>query len=169
MMKLPEDTDSDQSAISGGPHAWRVVISVPDQRLRLLRGNILEAEYPVSTSRFGLGSEPGSYKTPLGRFRIFEKFGDAAPVGAAFVERRQTGEIVEQGGELDRILTRILWLDGCDPGNANTRDRYIYLHGTNQENAIGTPASHGCIRLRSQDLVDLYDRIPCGTDVEIVG
>ncbi|MFY8215742.1 MAG: L,D-transpeptidase [Chthoniobacterales bacterium] len=169
MFKLPEDSDPDQSAISAEPVACKVIISVPEQSLRLMRGDSVEAEYPVSTSRFGLGSEPGSYKTPLGRFRVFEKFGDGAPLGAVFKERQQTGEVVGQGGDEDRILTRILWLEGCDPDNANTRDRYIYLHGTNQEIAIGTPASHGCVRLRSQDLVDLYDRVPPGTSVEIVG
>lgn len=168
MFKLPDDRDPDQPAISADAFAWRVVISVQDQLMRLMRDGVLQAEYPVSTSRFGVGYDPGSYKTPLGRFVVCEKIGDAAPVGMQFVSRQQTGEIIAQGGDEDRILTRILWLEGCDPENANTRERYIYVHGTNQESAIGTPASHGCIRMRGDDLVELYDRIPCGTPVEIV-
>lgn len=166
MKTVSEEPHPDQYAISD--ITLKVVVSVSDQMLRILRGGDVEAEYPVSTSRYGLGSEEGSYKTPVGRFRIFEKVGDGAPAGAVFVGRQPTGEIAPQGGEADHILTRILWLDGCDPTNANTRDRYIYLHGTNQEALIGEPASHGCIRLRANDIIELYEKLDRGAPVEIV-
>ena len=138
------------------------------QVLEVWEYGLLQATYPVSTSRFGLGSEPGSYKTPLGRFSIREKIGEGAPVGAVFKGRIFTGQIAEQGGEEDHILTRILWLHGLDPENANTHDRYIYIHGTNQESLLGTPASHGCIRMHHDDLITLFDRVPSGTPLEIV-
>jgi lipoprotein-anchoring transpeptidase ErfK/SrfK len=84
-----------------------------------------------------------------------------------FRSRIATGKVAEQGGEEDLVLTRILWLEGLDPQNANTRQRYIYIHGTNQEHLIGTPASHGCIRLRNEDMIDLFGRVHEGTHVEI--
>ncbi len=166
MKIVSEEPHPDQCAISDS--ALKVVVSVSDQMLRILRGGYVEAEYPVSTSKYGVGSEEGSYKTPVGRFRIFEKMGDDAPPGAIFIGRQLTGEIAPQGGEGDHILTRILWLDGCEPSNANTLERYIYLHGTNQEALIGTPASHGCIRLRANDIIELYAKLDRGTPMEIV-
>ncbi len=144
-------------------------VHVPAQRLDLLRGDTVLASYPVSTSKFGLGSEPGSFRTPLGRFVVDARIGDGAPAWAVFKSRQPTGEIAHPGWEGDGILTRILWLHGLDPHNANTRDRYIYLHGTNEEHLIGTPASHGCIRLRNADIIDLFARVPAGTPVEILG
>lgn len=143
-------------------------IEVAHQALHLVEeGRILES-YPVSTSKFGLGFEEGSFRTPTGRFRIAEKIGDGAPSGMVFRSRVATGSLSEQGGEDDLVLTRILWLEGLDPENANTRERYIYIHGTNQEHLIGTPSSHGCIRLRNGDMIDLFGRIPVGTPVEIL-
>ncbi|MEO8205796.1 MAG: L,D-transpeptidase [Chthoniobacterales bacterium] len=123
--------------------------------------------YTISTSRFGLGSEEGSFKTPTGNFVIAEKFGNGAPLFASFKSRLFTGEIAAPGGEEDLILTRILWLNGVDENNANTYSRYVYIHGTNQEHLLGTPASHGCIRMRNQDIAELYDQIPEGTPVKI--
>jgi lipoprotein-anchoring transpeptidase ErfK/SrfK len=125
------------------------------------------ATWLVSTSRFGLGFEEGSFRTPTGRFMIAEKIGEDAPAGMIFRSRLATGKVAEQGGEEDLVLTRILWLEGLDPQNANTRQRYIYIHGTNQEHLIGTAASHGCIRLRNDDMIDLFDRVREGTHVEI--
>lgn len=144
-------------------------VDVGKQTLELLEGGLISASYPVSTSKFGLGFEEGSFRTPTGRFRIAEKIGDGAPLGMIFRSRAPTGTVSQQGGSEDLVLTRILWLEGLDPENANTRERYIYIHGTNQEALIGTPASHGCIRLRNEDLVDLFGRIPEGTPVEILG
>ena len=123
--------------------------------------------YPISTSRFGLGSEPGSYKTPLGRFRVAEKHGQGAPLWAEFKSRLFTGEISEPGGDEDKVLSRILWLDGLDPENANSKDRYIYIHGTNQEHLLGTAASHGCVRMRNDDIAELFENVPVNTLVEI--
>lgn len=143
-------------------------VHVPDQRMDVVEGGSVVASYPVSTSKFGLGFEPGSYRTPTGRFAICEKIGDGAPMWAVFKSRIPTGDVSPPGGEEDGILTRILWLDGLDPENANTRERYIYIHGTNQESLLGSPASHGCVRMRNADIVDLFPRVAPGTLVEIV-
>ena len=151
----------------------KIRISIAAQRLDLLEpgdaGRTL-ASFPVSTSGAGTGTEPGSNKTPLGRFAIAEKIGADAPLGAVFVSREPTGEIApfaSPGDPRDRITTRILWLDGLDPANANTRERYIYIHGTNHEEAIGTPCSHGCVRMRNTDIAALFDRVEPGTEVAI--
>jgi lipoprotein-anchoring transpeptidase ErfK/SrfK len=144
-----------------------LLVDVARQVLEMMEGEVIKATWPVSTSRFGLGFEEGSFRTPTGRFRIAEKIGDGAPAGMIFRSRIATGKVADQGGEEDLVLTRILWLEGLDPHNANTRQRYIYIHGTNQEHLIGTPASHGCIRLRNNDMIDLFDRVNEGTHVEI--
>lgn len=123
--------------------------------------------WPISTSKFGMGSEPGSMKTPLGKFRICEKIGEGARPWAVFKSREPTGEIASPGGESDGVLTRILWLDGLEPDNANTRERYIYIHGTNQEHLVGSPASHGCIRMKNDDVIELFGIVGAGTRVEI--
>jgi hypothetical protein len=144
-----------------------IVIEIEHQVLKLRTGLHLTASYPISSSRFGLGSEEGSFRTPTGRFRICDKIGTGAPRGMVFKGRIPTGEIATPGGEEDHVLTRILWLEGLDEENRNTRDRYIYIHGTNQEELIGTPASHGCIRLKNHEMIDLYDRVATGTEVHI--
>jgi lipoprotein-anchoring transpeptidase ErfK/SrfK len=144
-----------------------LLVDVARQVLEMIEGDAVSATWPVSTSRFGLGFEEGSFRTPTGRFRIAEKIGEGAPAGMIFRSRIATGKVAEQGGDEDLVLTRILWLEGLDPQNANTRQRYIYIHGTNQENLIGTPASHGCIRLRNNDIIDLFDRVREGNHVEI--
>ncbi len=142
-------------------------ISVRDQRLTLKSGERSVRTYPVSTSRFGLGSEEGSLKTPLGQFCVAEKFGTGAPVGTVFKNREPVGLQVEHPPEDDLVLSRILWLDGVEAHNANTRDRFIYIHGTNHEQEIGKPASHGCVRMKNADLVELFDLIEPGTPVLI--
>ena len=145
----------------------QIRIHVPSQTLDLIDENDVIRCYAISTSRFGIGSETGSYKTPEGRFRVAEKIGEGAPPGEIFVGRAPTGRIGVEGDEHDHVQTRILWLEGLDPENANTHDRYIYIHGTNAESQIGTPASFGCVRLSNLDIIDLYDRVPVGTPVEI--
>jgi len=145
----------------------RLRVDVARQVMEVFSGASLLKTYPVSTSKFGLGSEPGSYKTPLGRFKISEKIGGDAPLRMAFKSRQPT-KIVDGEGEEDLILTRILWLSGLDPENANTYERYIYIHGTNQESHIGTPASHGCIRMKNRDIAELFGEIPDGALVEVV-
>src|SRR5438046_5085026 len=146
-----------------------IVISTRDQKLAVLdRGNLL-ATYPVSTSKFGLGDWPGSRFTPLGQLRIAEKIGDNALPGAVFKDRRRTGEIVLANSPgRDPIVTRILWLRGLEAQNANAFSRDIYIHGTPEERRIGTPASYGCIRMRSSDIIQLYDIVGTGAAVTIV-
>jgi len=143
-------------------------ISVSRQTLTLREADG-EIVYPVSTSRYGLGTEAGSFKTPLGRFEITEKIGTGAAAGAVFKSRVPTGEMGDASNPDDLVQTRILWLHGLDAENANTHGRYIYIHGTNHEEAIGTPASHGCIRMRNVDVIELFDRVDEGARVIIEG
>jgi lipoprotein-anchoring transpeptidase ErfK/SrfK len=143
-------------------------VDVESQMLTLWVDGGVRGRWPVSTSRFGLGFEPGSFKTPTGRFAVAEKIGAGAPLWSEFKSRIATGRLAEPGGEEDGVLTRILWLEGLDPENANTRERYIYFHGTNREDLIGTPASHGCVRMRNAEMVELFDLVPEGAVVEIV-
>ena len=147
----------------------KILISIARQEMevRTSRGKP-HATYPISTSRFGLGSEPGSNRTPLGKFRIQEKIGAGSLWGTIFSSRQAIGlwsPAFET--DLDLITTRILWLDGLEKHNANTHDRYIYIHGTNHEDALGTPASHGCIRMANWHIVELFELVEPGTRVEI--
>ncbi len=146
---------------------WDIHVDTARQVVDLLLNGRLVKSWPASTSRFGTGFTEGSNKTPTGRFRISEKIGDGAPAWMEFKGRIQTGTISEPGGDHDAILTRILWLEGLDPVNSNTKDRYIYFHGTNREDLIGMAASHGCVRMRNADIVELFDTVPCGTNVSI--
>lgn len=143
-------------------------VDVGAQTLRVTRGRKVLAEFPVSTSKFGLGSEEGSHRTPTGRFVVREKIGAGEPPWTIFRSRVSTGLRAEAGGQEDHVLTRILTLDGIDPDNANTLARYVYIHGTNQEHLVGTPASHGCVRLRNADMVALHDIVEPGAAVTIV-
>jgi L,D-transpeptidase YbiS len=145
----------------------KIHISVSQQRLTLKSGKERLGSYPVSTSRFGLGTEEGSMKTPTGRFRIAEKIGDGMPVGTVFKGRQPAKATKAMMREEDLVMTRILWLDGLDPGNANTHERFIYIHGTNHEESLGEPASHGCIRMRGTDLVELFELVDVNTPVAI--
>src|SRR5437667_2606772 len=122
---------------------------------------------PVWSSRFGLGTEPGSNKTPLGKFRISDKIGADAPPGTIFVGRVPLGPNHELPATEDLVLSRILWLDGFERANANTRDRFIYIHGTKHEDKIGQPNSHGCIRMRNADVIELFELVDVGTPVTI--
>jgi lipoprotein-anchoring transpeptidase ErfK/SrfK len=142
-------------------------ISVRDQRLDLLSGDEILLSYPVSTSRYGLGSEEGSMKTPLGRFTIAEKIGEGLASGTVLRSRIPLAPEDPAPPTDDLVLSRILWLGGREAHNANTRDRFIYIHGTNHEEAIGKPASHGCIRMKNADLIALFDRVPLGAEVII--
>jgi hypothetical protein len=135
-----------------------VVISVPQQKMALLDNGVLIGTYPISTSKFAIGDWPGSRGTPLGELEIAEKIGGNAPSGAVFKDRRRTGEVlVPDAPGRDPIVTRILWLRGREAQNANAYGRYIYIHGTPEERNIGKPASYGCIRMRSRDVIQLYD------------
>ena len=140
-------------------------------------GDQLIRQYPVSTAANGAGEASGSYRTPRGRHRIAEKIGAGQPLGAAFTARVPTGEIWTPALDADNpgrdwILTRILWLEGLEPGknqggNVDTHNRYIYIHGTHEEHRIGTPASHGCIRMKNADVAELFDLVETGTEVRI--
>jgi L,D-transpeptidase YbiS len=145
----------------------RIHVSVPKQQLTLRRGRKIVRRYPVSTSRFGLGSEQGSNKTPLGRFRISDKIGDEMPLGTIFLGRAPLGPDDPLPQTNDLVLSRILWLDGIEQHNANTRERFIYIHGTRHEEKIGQPDSHGCIRMRNADVIELFDLVDVGTPVTI--
>ena len=145
----------------------QIRIHVPSQTLDLLDGETLLRRYVVSTSRFGLGAEEGSNKTPTGHFRIAEKHGDGVAAGEILISRQPTGTFGQEGDDHDHVQTRVLWLEGVEPENANTYSRYIYIHGTNAESHLGTPASMGCIRMSNGDVIDLYDRVDVGTAVEI--
>ena len=147
----------------------QIVVSTREQKLALIdRGNVL-AIYPVSTSKFGLGDWRGSRFTPLGKLVVATKIGDDAPPGAVFKDRRRTGEIVAPDSPgRDPIVTRILWLRGLEAQNANAFYRDIYIHGTPEERRIGTPASYGCIRMRSSDIIQLYNIVGSGAAVTIV-
>ncbi|MEP6938011.1 MAG: L,D-transpeptidase [Chthoniobacterales bacterium] len=142
-------------------------VSIADQRLRLKRGARTTRSFPVSTSRFGNGTDEGSMKTPLGRFRIAEKIGAEMPPGTVFKGRKPMDPSITYPRSEDLILTRILWLDGLDRENANTLNRFIYIHGTIHEDKIGKPASHGCIRMREADLLHLFDHVEVDTPVVI--
>jgi len=146
----------------------KIHITVSGQQLELQdgEGRVLKS-FPVSTSLYGIGSEPGSFKTPAGRFSISEKIGDGAIPGAVFKSRVPTGEIGSEENPDDLVQTRILRLNGLDAGNANTFERYIYIHGTNHESSIGLPVSHGCIRMRNDDVIELFEAVEVNTEVQI--
>ena len=143
-------------------------VSVADQRLLLTDQGQPVATYPISTSKFGLSSRPGSYGTPLGKHRVAKKIGHGLPHGAVFKSRRFTGEVlpVDAPGR-DPIVTRILWLTGKERHNSNSFGRFIYIHGTPEERNIGLPVSYGCIRMRSRDVVALFERVGTGARVDI--
>ena len=140
-------------------------------------GDLLLRQYVVSGARNGPGSQNGSECTPLGRHRIAEKIGAGLPLCSAFRAREWTGEIwtPELNDEFpgrDWILTRILWLDGLEAGrnrggSVDTHARYIYIHGTHEAHKLGTPASHGCIRMKNEDIAELFDLVKVGTEVRI--
>ena len=146
-----------------------VVISVKDQKLALLDREKLVAIYPVSTSKYGLGDWRGSYRTPLGEMEIAQKVGDGMPPGTVFKDRRRTGEIVlPNAAGRDPIVSRILWLRGLEPQNANAFGRDIYIHGTPEERNLGLPVSYGCVRMSSNDVIKLYEMVGLGAEVTIV-
>lgn len=147
----------------------KIFISVRDQKILVVKNGEPIKAYPVSTSRFGLGSQSGSYRTPLGNHVIAMKIGEGAPEGAVFKSRRQTGVILRPNAKgRDPIVTRILWLSGKESHNLNTFRRLIYIHGTPVEKEIGRPVSYGCIRMKSKDIIDLYRRVSEGTEVKII-
>lgn len=146
----------------------RLEVSIDDQLLHVFQGDELLRSFPVSTAAKGVGCQAGSHRTPTGNFRISEKIGDGAPVGTIFRARQPVG-LWEKDitSDNDLILSRILRIEGLDAENANTFDRFIYLHGTNREDLIGTPSSHGCIRLSNADMIELFDFVEPGVPLTI--
>ena len=157
------------NCLSYSPPAKKMVVSVADQRLVVFdEDGDPEKSYPVSTSKFGLGDKPGSKKTPIGTMVVREKVGEGAQAGTVFKGRRPTGEVIRPNAPgRDPIVSRILWLGGADATTKNAYSRYIYIHGTAEESRVGHPASYGCIRMRSVDVIDLYDDVGVGSTVEV--
>ena len=156
----------------------RIEISIPKQSLALFENGRELRRYSVSTSRNGPGEQRGSFCTPRGEHIVRAKIGAGHPVDTVFVRRRPTGEIwtpelTERFPGRDWILTRILWLSGCEPGKNRLREvdtmrRYIYIHGSPDSVAMGKPGSIGCIRMRNRDIVELFELVPPGTQVTVV-
>lgn len=160
------------------PNNMKIEISISEQSLKLLDDqDKVTSIYLVSTALKGAGEQKNSYCTPRGRHIIRAKIGKDAPVNSVFRGRRPTGEIwtPELGAQhpgRDWILTRILWLSGCEPGfnrlgNVDSMQRYIYIHGTPDIEPMGKPGSHGCVRMRNSDVMALFDLVPVGTPVVI--
>ena len=156
----------------------KLLVSVARQSMSLVNdAGVLIKEYPISTAKAGVGEISGSYQTPRGRHIIRAKIGAGQPENTVFVRRRPTGELwtpelAEQHPGRDWILTRILWLSGCEPGfnrlgDHDTMRRYVYIHGSPDSAEMGKPGSHGCIRMRNADIVELFERIPCYSEVLI--
>jgi lipoprotein-anchoring transpeptidase ErfK/SrfK len=147
----------------------KMIVSVRDQTMLLVRDGNPVKTYKISTSKFGIGDRPGSNCTPLGRLQVAKKIGDKAPIGGVFKSRRPTGEVLKPNAPgRDPVVTRILWLTGTESRNQNAFRRTIYIHGTPEENRLGSPASYGCIRMGSRDVADLYNRIGTGADVFVI-
>lgn len=161
-----------------------IIIDISEQKLSLYRScklwenKLVESNfiisYRVSTSKYGIGSQARSNKTPLGLHRIEEKIGANAPAGMIFKARQNTGKIaqINQAGAGDLVTTRIMWLKGLEPNKnqgagIDSYQRYIYIHGTVEENKIGQPASHGCIRMNNLDVIKLFEQVKEGTLVDI--
>ncbi len=154
-----------------------IEISISEQKLWLKEGPSVISEYTVSTARNGPGEILGSECTPRGKHRVAEKIGEGCPADTVFVGRRPTGECYTPELRLrfpdrDWILTRILWLEGCEPGfnqggKVDSYRRYIYIHGSPDDAEMGIPGSRGCIRMRNHDIIDLFDQVCIGTEVNI--
>jgi lipoprotein-anchoring transpeptidase ErfK/SrfK len=156
----------------------KISIDISLQRMMLLdaEGRVIK-HYLISSAKNGVGQEYGSFRTPLGKHVIRAKIGTGQPVNTVFVRRRPTGEIytpelAERFQGRDWILTRILWLSGCEPkfnrlGSVDTMRRYIYIHGSPDSTLMGKPGSIGCIRMHNHDMLDLYGQVSVGTPVEI--
>ena len=155
-----------------------IVVSATDQRLYLIKDNNIVESFAVSTAEAGLGNQTGSFKTPTGLHKIDQKFGEDAELGTIFKARKNSHSIAKiltksnEQSDTDNITTRILWLSGMEKeinlgGNIDTHDRYIYIHGTDEEGRLGLPVSHGCIRMGNREVIELFDQVNIGTAVYI--
>ena len=152
-------------AVDFGPS---IVISAHDQKLAVVDNGKVKAKYDISTSKYGLGDTYGSYKTPEGTLWVCNKIGDNLPAGTVIKNRNATGEVVAPNAPgRDPIVSRVIWLRGLDGDSGNAYDRCIYIHGTPEEKLLGRAASYGCIRMRSKDVIALYNLVQIGTHVTI--
>lgn len=155
----------------------RLEVVVAEQRIYLFEKDRVIKRYSISTSKYGVGNRQGSQKTPLGRHRIAQKIGQGAALYTIFRERENTGVLAKPdsanlGGSDDVITSRIMWLEGLEPGlnkgkGVDTFERCIYIHGTAEEDLIGQRASHGCVRMKNSDIAELFDLVYVGTAVRI--
>lgn len=144
----------------------QLIISARDQKMVLVRDGRITCSFPVSTSKFGLGDKQGSYATPIGSLRVKQKIGKNVQNGTVFKYRKPTGEVLQPNSPgRDPIVTRILWLEGLEKRNKNAFSRCIYIHGTPEEKNIGKPVSYGCIRMKSEDIISLFERIKTNEQV----
>jgi lipoprotein-anchoring transpeptidase ErfK/SrfK len=147
----------------------KLVVSIPEQKLAVVVNDKVYRTYKISTSRYGEGDALGSWCTPTGRMAVATKIGATAPVGGVFQGRRYTGEVLSVNAPgRDPIVSRIIWLRGLDYANKNAFHRCIYIHGTPQEDTLGRKASYGCIRMRSSDVVEVFNWITIGTEVAVL-
>jgi len=160
------------------------IVSAVDQQLYLIKNQSLEKSYLISTAEVGIGNISGSYQTPLGLHKIAEKFGDNAPIASIFKARKNTQQIADIildpdiRSDQDNITSRILWLQGLEDGinkgfdknnnNVDSHSRYIYIHGTDEENLLGKPVSHGCVRMANSDVIELYEKMEINDLVMII-
>ena len=183
MVEPPEWLDAVVAdALVREPQGWGrpvLIVRVDEQRLYVCESGRAPQVFPVSTSARGVGNHDGSLQTPRGLHWIAQRIGDAAPAGTIFRGRTDTGVIADiltdpdASSTGDRITSRIFWLEGLEPGvnrggDVDSFDRYIYIHGTDEEGRIGSPASHGCIRMRNQDLIGLFPIVPLHSLVVIL-
>jgi hypothetical protein len=169
---LPETVEKAMEMLGFGPERW-LLVDVAAQEVALLHGAAVIATWPVSTAAVGVDARQDSGGTPPGIHRIAERIGAGGEAGAVFVSRERTGEVWRgERDPRDLILGRILTLEGCQEGvnrgpGVDSLARYIYLHGTNHVDAVGSPCSHGCVRLRPADMLELFDRVEAGDPVVI--
>lgn len=157
-----------QPALKAFDFGPEVFISVRDQEMAVVNRNETVARYRISTSKFGIGDSFGSYKTPAGTLWVCNKIGDKLPPGSVIKSRSATGEVLPPNAPgRDPIVTRVIWLRGLEDRNHNAYARCIYIHGTTEERTLGRPVSYGCIRMRSKDVITLYDLVRIGTHVTI--
>ncbi|GEP45642.1 L,D-transpeptidase family protein [Brevifollis gellanilyticus] len=144
------------------------MVSVKDQKLGLYSQGELKKQFTISTSKFGIGDQPNSYRTPLGKHEVIAKIGHGLPTGAVLKSRHWNGEVLKPNAPgRDPIVSRILWLRGMESTNRNAMNRFIYIHGTTEENRLGKPASYGCIRMGMKDVVDLFNNVGIGAKVVV--
>ena len=147
----------------------QIIISVRDQKLTVVKEDHTRVSFPISTSKFGLGDRRGTYETPTGEMAVAAKIGGGARAGTVFHGRVSTGEVVKVDAPgRDAIVTRILALRGLETNNSQAFSRGIYIHGTPEERNIGRPTSYGCIRMRSSDVIQLYEMVKVGARVQII-